>query len=204
MNLSSMTAPDYWKMCPNFWLGEIQFNQSQAWTWSHLRASHCLWSNKRPGICYLLIFPWPEVRTHFPIIRDCHGAQISWWCQPDIFSLLAFLMTRREPHAMAGMPPAHELTFTLMSNISDNHSSEIWSRGQEKCGDGKSWNWGKNQHYKLTWYICYLAKYLTFKRLHQKSHSVAVALIDIQGRLVKESVLTPGVGLLRRLLGLSR
>ena len=57
MNLSSMTAPDYGKMCPNFWLGEIQFNQSQAWTWSHLRASHCHWSNERPGICYLLIFP---------------------------------------------------------------------------------------------------------------------------------------------------
>ena len=99
MNLSSMTAPDYWKMCPNFWLGEIQFNQSQAWTWSHLRASHCLWSNERPGICYLLIFPVPEVRTHFPIIRDCHGAQIHWWCQPDIFFLLAFSMTRRESSA---------------------------------------------------------------------------------------------------------
>ena len=28
-----------------FWLGEIQFNQSQAWIWSHMRASHCLWSN---------------------------------------------------------------------------------------------------------------------------------------------------------------
>ena len=85
MNLSSMTAPDYWKVCPNFWLGEIQFNQSQAWTWSHLGISHCLWSNERPGICYLLIFPEPEVRIHLPIIRGCHGAQIHWWCQLDIF-----------------------------------------------------------------------------------------------------------------------
>ena len=76
MNLSSMTAPDYGKMCPNFCYRGIQFNQSQAWTWSYLRASHCLWSNERPGICYLLIFPVPEVRTHLPIIRDCHGAQI--------------------------------------------------------------------------------------------------------------------------------
>ena len=95
MNLSSMTAPDYGKMCPNFCYREIQFNQSQAWTWSYLRASHCLWSNERPGICYLLISPVPEVRTHLPIIRDCHGAQIHWWFQPDIFFLLAFSMTRR-------------------------------------------------------------------------------------------------------------
>ena len=96
MNLSSMTAPDYGKMCPNFCYREIQFNQSQAWTWSYLRASHCLWSNERPGICYLLIFPVPEVRTHLPIIRDCHGAQIHWWCQPDIFFLLVFSMTKRD------------------------------------------------------------------------------------------------------------
>ena len=95
-----MTAPNYWKMCPNFWLGEIQFNQSQAWTWSHLRASHCLWSNERPGICYLLIFPEPEVRTHLPTIRVCHGAQIHPWCQPDIFFLLVFSMTRRAGRTM--------------------------------------------------------------------------------------------------------
>ena len=56
MNLSSMTDPDYWKVvCPNFWFREIQFNQSLARTWLHLGASHCLWSNERPGICYLLI-----------------------------------------------------------------------------------------------------------------------------------------------------
>ena len=41
MNLSSITVPDYGKMCPNFWFWEIQFIQSQAWTWSHLRVSHC-------------------------------------------------------------------------------------------------------------------------------------------------------------------
>ena len=89
-----MTAPDYGKMCPNFCYREIQFNQSQAWTWSYLRASHCLWSNERPGICYLLILPEPEVRTHLPIIRDCHGAQIHCWSQLDIFFLLISLMTR--------------------------------------------------------------------------------------------------------------
>ena len=38
MNLSPMTDPDYWKVCPNFWYIEIQFNQSQAWTCSYLRA----------------------------------------------------------------------------------------------------------------------------------------------------------------------
>ena len=97
MNLSFITAPDYGKMCPcpNFWFWEIQFIQSQAWTWSYLGASQCLCSNERPGICYPLIFPEPEVRTHLPIIRDWHGAQIHCRCQPDIFFLLAFSMTRR-------------------------------------------------------------------------------------------------------------
>ena len=56
MNLSSMTAPDYWKISPNFWFREIQFNQSQAWIWSHMRASHCLCSNERPGIFSFLAF----------------------------------------------------------------------------------------------------------------------------------------------------
>ena len=45
MNLSSITSPDYGKEWPNFWFLEIQFNQPQAWTWSHLGASQCLWSN---------------------------------------------------------------------------------------------------------------------------------------------------------------
>ena len=57
INLSSMTTPDYWKVCPKFQLEEIQFHQSLAWTWFHLRASHYLWCNERPGICNLLIFP---------------------------------------------------------------------------------------------------------------------------------------------------
>ena len=38
--------------------------------------------------------PSPEVRTHLPIIRGCHGAQIHWWCQSNIFFLFAFSMTR--------------------------------------------------------------------------------------------------------------
>ena len=90
MNLSSITSPDYGKEWPNFWFLEIQFNQSQAWTWSHLGASQCLWSNS------LLSFPEPEARTHLPIIRNCHGDQIHCWCQPDIFFLLAFSMTRHD------------------------------------------------------------------------------------------------------------
>ena len=45
------------------------------------------------------------------------------------------------------------LTFTLMSNISDNHSSQSsGAEGQEKYGDRKSWNWRKNQHYKPAWH----------------------------------------------------
>ena len=43
-----------------------------------------------------LNFPVVEVRTHLLIFRGCHGAQIHWWCQPDIFFLLAFSMTKRE------------------------------------------------------------------------------------------------------------
>ena len=38
--------------------------------------------------------------------------------------------------AWRGMRPAHELTFTLVSNISDNHSSEIWSGGKKSVATG--------------------------------------------------------------------
>ena len=55
---------------------------------------------ERPKFCYLLIFPEPEVRTHLPIIRVCHGAQIHSWCQLDIFFLLVFSMTRRTRRTM--------------------------------------------------------------------------------------------------------
>ena len=32
--MSSMAAPDYWKMCPKIWLEGIQFNQSNAFSLS--------------------------------------------------------------------------------------------------------------------------------------------------------------------------
>ena len=51
------------------------------------------------------------------------------------------------------MPPAHD--FNLHTHVKyfwQSQLTEFWSRGQEKYGDRKSWNWRKNQHYKPAWH----------------------------------------------------
>ena len=47
------------------------------------------------------------------------------------------------------MRPAHDVNLhTHVKYFWQSQLTEFWSRGQEKYGDRKSWNWRKNQHYQ--------------------------------------------------------